>query len=310
MINKLLYRSHILFILVIGLIFIGCQKSTPGNSENTLARVGNQYLTVQQAKENIPDFVYAEDSAQALRNYREDWVRQQVLLQEAERLGLSQKEEVRQKLRRAREEVLRQALKDYIIGSKQNDIKVTDDEARSYYQAHKQQFELSEDFVKFRHMRTKTIKAARAARQDLLDGVPWPEVAKQYSLDPGVAINESEQYWPISMAVKNIDIMHRYLNIIGQSEISPIQRVNGIYHFVQLMDTRSEGEQPDLQWLIKQIKDWMILNKQRRNFSSYAKNLYLKAKSNNEVETFNVLPTKSNQKTTVQDTLESNPTNE
>jgi len=138
-------------------------------------------------------------------------------------------------------------------------------------------------------------------------------VAKQYGVNPDVAINESKQYWPISMAAQNVDIMNRYLNIIGQSEISPIQRVNGVYQFVQLMDKRSEGDQPNLDWLMKEIKDWMILNKRRQNFSSYVKNLYLKAESNNEVETFNVLstqPDKSNQKTTVQDTLESNSANE
>jgi hypothetical protein len=154
------------------------------------------------------------------------------------------------------------------------------------------------------------MKAARAARQDLLDGVPWPEVANQYGINPKLSITESEQYWPISVALKDIDIMNRYLNIIGQSEISPIQRVNGIYHFVQLMDTKSEGEQPDLDWLMSQIKDWMKINNHRRNFSSYVQNLYLKAKSNNEVKTFNVLPTNTNSNSTAQDTLKSTSTNE
>lgn len=310
----MIHSPHIklLFAACIGisLLVLSCKKTSPGSSENTLARVGNKYLTTEQAKQNIPDFVLADDTANALHRYREEWIRQQLVLQEANRLGLAQKEEVQQKLQKAREEVLRQALKNYITGSQQDDLEISDDEARSYYQAHKEQFVLNEDYVKFRYMRTQTLKEARAARQDLLDGIPWPEVAQEYSLNPEVAINESDQYWPISMAVKNIDIMNRYLNIIGQKEISPIQRVNGVYHFVQLMDTRSEGEQPDLDWLIEQIKDWMILNKRRRNFSSYVKNLYLKAKSNNEVETFNVSPTKSNQKTTVEDTLESNSTNE
>jgi hypothetical protein len=305
-------RISLFFItsILLGLFFLSCERSVPQSSENILARVGTQYLTIQQAKEQIPDFVLQEDSISALKQYREEWVRQQLLLQEAKRLGLSQKKEVQQKLQQSREEILRQALKDYVIGTGQKEIEVTDEEARSYYQAHKEQFVLNEDFVKFRHLRTHTLKASRAARQDLLDGIPWPNVAREYAIDPEVAINESRQYWPMSLAAKDIDIMHRYLNIIGQSEISPIQRVNGVYHFVQLMDKRAKGKHPDLDWLIEQIKDWMILNKRHRNFSSYVKNLYLKARSNNEVETFNVLPTKPNQKTTLQDTLENTSTNE
>lgn len=308
--KKLVYIS--IFVGLLGLVLFGasCQQSTNNQSENVLARVGSDYLTMQQATAAIPDFVLAEDSVNALYRYREDWIRRQLLLQEANRLGLNQKKEIREKLQKARQEVLREALKDYVIQTSENDIQITDNEARSYYQANKDKFELDEDFVQFRHMKTETIRAARAARQDLLDGVPWPEVARQYANNPEVAINESKQYWPISMAAQGVDIMHRYLTIIGQSEISPIQRVDGVYHFVQLMDKRTEGEQPDLDWLIEQIKDWMILNKRRRNFSSYVKNLYLKAKSNNEVETFNVLPSKSNPKTTTEDTLESNSANE
>jgi len=307
------YIKLFLAIAVFGIGFStisSCKKTSPDRKDNTLARVGSNYLTINEALENIPDFTIAQDSIRALNSYREKWIREQLLLQEANRQGLKQNPEVQKRIQKAQEEVLRQALKDYVIGSKSGDLEITDDEARSYYQANKDQFVLDEDYVQFRHLRTEKVTDARSARQDLLDGIPWPQVARKYASNPEVAINESKQYWPISMAAQNIDIMHRYLNIIGQNEISPIQRVNGTYHFVQLIDKRSEGEQPDLDWLMEQIKDWMILNKRRRNFSSYVKNLYLKAKSNNEVETFNVLPTKSNQKSTFEDTLESNSANE
>lgn len=302
-------RINLLVTVLVFGILLSCQKSSPDPAEDALARVGNQYLTLQQAKKDIPDFLLEEDSTGTLQQYREDWIRKQLLLQEANRLGLNRKMEVEEKIREARGEVLRQALKDFIVGSQQEEIEISADEVRSYYQTHKDQFELEEDFVQFRHMRTQTLNEARAARQDLLGGITWPQVAREYDVNPEMALNESDQYWPISMAAKNIDIMNRYLNIIGQNEISPIQRRNGVYHFVQLTDKRDKGKQPDLDWLMEQIKEWMILNKRRRNFSSYVKNLYLKAKSNNEVESFNVLPTKSNQNT-VQDTLENISANE
>ncbi len=299
-------------LIIIGTVFslVSCQQTSQQDVEDALARVGNEYLTVDQAVDDIPDAVLSEDSVEALTQYRDNWIRQQLLLQEAQRLGLEQKPAIQQKIERAREEILRQALKDYVLTSNESDLQITDEKARTYYQANKEQFVLEEDFVKFRHMRTSTIKEARNARQDLLDGVPWPEVARTYAINPSTVISESDQYWPISMAAQDIDIMNRYLKVIGQNEISPIQRVNGIYHFVQLIETRSEGDHPNLEWLIEQIKDWMTLNNRQRNFSSFVKNLYLKAESNNEVETFNVLPTKPNQNSTRDDTLENNSTNE
>jgi len=308
--TSLSYKFSLLIILGIILSLVSCQQTSQQNADNALARVGNEYLRVEQAIDDIPEAVLSEDSVEALTQYRDNWIRQQLLVQEAKRLGLEQKSKIQQKIDRAREEILRQALKDYVLTSSEKDVQISDEEARTYYQANKEQFVLEEDFVKFRHMRTKTIKEARNARQDLLDGVPWPEVARTYAINPSTVISESDQYWPVSMAAQDIDIMNRYLTVIGQSEISPIQRVNGIYHFVQLMDTRSEGDHPNLEWLIEQIKDWMTLNNRQRNFSSFVKNLYLKAESNNEVETFNVLPTKPNRNTTLDDTLENNSTNE
>jgi len=308
--TSLSYKFSLLIILGIILSLVSCQQTSQQNADNALARVGNEYLRVEQAIDDIPEAVLSEDSVEALTQYRDNWIRQQLLVQEAKRLGLEQKSAIQQKIDRAREEILRQALKDYVLTSSEKDVQISDEEARTYYQANKEQFVLEEDFVKFRHMRTKTIKEARNARQDLLDGVPWPEVARTYAINPSTVISESDQYWPVSMAAQDIDIMNRYLTVIGQSEISPIQRVNGIYHFVQLMDTRSEGDHPNLEWLIEQIKDWMTLNNRQRNFSSFVKNLYLKAESNNEVETFNVLPTKPNRNTTLDDTLENNSTNE
>ena len=305
------YQILILLILVVlGYLFASCEQSMQRDTENALARVGNEYLTLDQAADEIPGHVLAEDSINAMKQYRESWVRQQLLLQEATRLGLHQKPAIQKKIDQARDEVLRQALRDYVLANVEEELEVSDEQARSYYQKNKDQFVLEEDYVQYRHLRTKTLTDARNARQDLLDGVSWPEVVEEYAIDPSAALSEADQYWPISMAAQGIDIMNRYLNVIGQSEISPIQRVDGIYHFVQLMDTKSEGNQPNLNWLTDQIKDWLTLNNRQRNLSSYIKNLYLKAESNNEVETFNVLQPKSNQNTTVQDTLENTSTNE
>lgn len=304
--NRLL---KIVWCICGGILLISCQQGSQDTTDNAIARVGSEYLTVSGAAEEIPDHILQEDSVKAMERYRDNWIRQQLLLQEANRLGLGNKSEVQQKIEKARQEILRQALKDYIVASQQ-DEQITDEEARTYYQANKEQFVLDEDFVKFRHMRTETMKEARSARQDLLDGIPWPEVAQEYAIDPSTVINESEQYWPISMAAQGIDVMNRYLSVIGQNEISPIQRVNGVYHFVQLTDTRAKGNHPNLDWLIEEIKDWMVINNKRRNFSSFVKNLYLKAESNNEVETFNVLPSKPNPNPTLQDTLENDSTNE
>lgn len=282
------------FLPLMVLLFFGCTGPNTYPDSETLARVGDHILTVDAAREQIPDFILQEDSISAYRNITEEWVRKQVILQEARRLQLHRDREVQKRLQRLEEEILTQALKEYVLGNYEGEVTVTDEEARNYYQANKNQFVLNERFVRFRHMVTNSIESARGAKRDLMRGIEWPEVAREYAVNPEAQIQQSEKFWPISMALNEIGIMNRMLQRIGITEISPIHRVGSQYHFVQLVETRAEGDHPDLDWLIDQIKEWLILEKRRRHFNSYVKNLYLKAQSNNEIDTYNVYNSNSN----------------
>lgn len=299
-----------LFLLLPGLFLAGCQRTSDYSDGTELARVGNNILTVQDAADQIPDFMLKQDSISSLKQFREDWIRRQVILQETRRLALNSNPDVRKRLQRLQEEVLIQALKDYVMAEYEKDLEITDEEARNYYQAHKDQLVLSERYVRFRHLVTPSLESARGAKRDLMRGIEWPVVAREYSTNPEARIRESEKFWPISMAAQNVDIMNQMLQRIGITEISPIHLVNGNYHFVQLMETRAEGDHPDLEWLMGQIKEWLRLEKRRRHFNSYVKNLYLNAQSNNEIETYNVLKANSNTESIEQDTLASSQTDE
>jgi hypothetical protein len=292
------------------MLVYGCEPVDQGPNQNNLARVGNEVLTIDAAADQIPPFMLEQDSASALNRYRQDWIRRQIILQEAQRVGISQNAEVQERLQRLREEVLVQGLKDYVLAEYDQDLNITDDEARNYYQAHKDQLVLNERYVRFRHLVTSTYEQAQSVRRDLMRGIEWSEAARKYCQNPEARTQESVKFWPISMALADINGMKNMVQRIGITEISPVRRVQGDYHFVQLMEMRPEGDHPDLDWLIGQIKEWLRLEKRRRHFNSYVKNLYLNAQSNNEIETFNVLESNSNADSTRLDTLLSSENNE
>lgn len=308
--NKNFFKIF-LFISVSAAVAISCEQSYIGTQqeESNLARVGNQYLTLQEAKKHIPAFVYKEDSIQALQQFREQWVQRQLMHKQAEELGIMEEESIQQKIQRAKEEVIQEALRSYIIKNEIDTI-VTEQEALSYFEQNKSHFILDEAYVQFRHLRTPNVEDARAAKQALRDELPWKEVADSFSTNPEQAIRNAERHFPISMALNEIEVMNRYLRTINIGEISAIQREGGDYHFVQLTDKREQGEHPDPEWIMDKIKSWIVLNKRQRKFSSYLKNLYLKAESNNEIETYDVIPTETNHNNTTVDTLESTSTDE
>ncbi len=269
-------------------LFGGCTRKAEF-SEPALAKVGSSVLYKSEARANIPQNIFLEDSLQAYEFYREDWIEQQILLQEAYRLRVHRQDNVIDRLEQIRNDYIAKATQEYIIAELSNELIVTDQEARNYYQENKDSFVLEERYIRFRHVRARNMQDAEDAREDLLRGIEWAVVAENFTINPDLAVRESERFWPESAAVSDVQILNRYLQVIGLSEISVIERIGNEYHFVQLLEERATGDHPDLEWLIDQIKDWLILEKKRIAFNTYVKNLYLQAQANNEIETFDVL---------------------
>jgi hypothetical protein len=274
-------------IILCGLFFSACEAIQQDDSP-VLATVGNSSLTLNEALDMIPYVVLAQDTVTALSAFTKQWVKSQIAVQHAERIGIHNNPDMKKRIERIRKQLLEDALNEYILGLNFDGIEVTREEAQNYYQAHKEQFILEERYLRFRHITTGTRTEADNANRDLARGVEWEEILNMYSVDPERQLRESNQFWPISMAVENISMLNRYLRVIGLSERSPIHFSGGHYHLVQLIEERPEGDHPDLEWLIPQIEEWLKLEKARRITNSYMRNLYLEADANNEIQQANV----------------------
>ncbi|MEX0779329.1 MAG: peptidyl-prolyl cis-trans isomerase [Balneolales bacterium] len=277
----LFLSSSILFLL------ISCTSTESDSGNHLLAEVQGEKLTLDEVRGSVPEYIYEQDSLKAIRNYRMAWVNRQVLLQEAKRLGLDANEGVQERVRRAEEEVLASALHDLV----QKEIRengVTRQEAQIYYENHRDQFSLKERHVRYRHLIAETMSSAQNAKNSLMRGNEWEDVARRYSINAEQVIQNSNRFWPLSTAAADYPDMNDFLQVIGLTEISPISEINGRYHFVQLLEDRSEGEHPDLEWVLGQIEEWLLIEKQRRNSTSYERNLFLKADSNNEIKLYDV----------------------
>lgn len=278
--------NNLLFITIILILFQSCQPKN-GNDTVILAEVGNQILTHSEALASIPVNALDTDSTLALKKYTDDWVRRQIILQEADRLNFTDRRDVRKRMQRVQDEFILQAVQDYIISEFEDDLSVSELEARNYYQQNKDKFTLEEQYVQYRHVITESISESQNAKRELMRGTDWETVAKRYSKYPDLKIRESQKFWPISISGGDVNMLNRYLRVIGPSEISPIYRSGNEYHFVQLIDERPEGDHPDLDWLIEQIREWLTLEKRKRAFNTYVKNLYLQAQANNEIKIYN-----------------------
>ena len=274
-------KSLLTLFLLPGLF--SCTSADHVDDSPVLASVQNSTLTLETALREIPEIVLAQDTLSAVLSYTEQWVDSEVRVKEAERIGLSNTPEVRDRLIRLRKQLLQDALKDVILNEHEDELEVTREEAQNYYQAHREKFTLEERYVRFRHLTTRTRTEADNAKRDLLRGVSWEDVADEYSVNSQAQLRKSEQFWPISMATGDNRLLKQYLNVIGLREISPIQYFRGQYHFVQLLEERPAGDHPDLEWLIPQITEWLKIEKARRITNTYVRNLYLESEASNEI---------------------------
>lgn len=292
------------YLILSGLLFIGCKADQ--NSDNIiLAEVNGSVLTTEEAKAGIPTSEFLSDSVLAYNNFIEKWIEKQLILQESERLKISDSPEIKKRIERARQDMIAISFQETVLNNLNKEISVTDEEVQDYYQQNKNQFLLDERYIRFRHLIASSLSDAQNAKRDLMQGHTWERVAQNYSLQSEMVIKNASRFWPESNALKEFDILNRYLRLIGVTEISIIENINGKYHFVQLLEEKAVGEHPDLEWLLIQIKEWLILEKKRIAYNTYVKNLYLAAEANNEIRTYNVLPNNINKEIT-SDSLNSN----
>ena len=279
-------------ILFIGsFLLTSCKKKAEiRKQQNTkdIARVGSQYLALDEAKRAIPANLYMQDSTFALKQYRQQWIQQKLVMQQAERLNLEKNSKVQKRIEHARYEVLRETLRKHVM-AEQVDSVVTDHEVRKFYEQNKEQFVLKETFVQFRHLKTESIEDARIAKIELDDGDSWELIAANYADQPNRAIHQSSRAHALSTVLNEAKIMKQYLQNLGEEQISPIKRIDGTYHFVQLLERRKDGEYAKIDWVNEKIKEWILTDRRKRKFNSYLKNLYLNAQSDNEIDTFNVI---------------------
>ncbi len=163
---------------------------------------------------------------------RNQLIQQQVLLQEAGRLKLAQKADVKDAINNAKNQVLVNALVADI--AKKNPVK--DADVKKFYEEQKKAY--GEREYKISVITVKTEADAKKVVDDLKDGDDFEKVAKKYSIDKstkdqGGKIDKwaSAANFPqmIGYAIRSLDK--------GKFTQVPIQ-TNGAFHIIQVDDSR------------------------------------------------------------------------
>jgi hypothetical protein len=103
-----------LAVFIFGAMLCACQGKD--NSSLILAEVGGEKLTASEIQTHLPKGLEAKDSALFCSAYTEQWIREQVLKMEAEKLTAPAELELQ--VERFRQQLLVQSLKEKVIADR------------------------------------------------------------------------------------------------------------------------------------------------------------------------------------------------
>ncbi len=206
-----------------------------------------------------------QDSPQLRAMIKEELINREILIQEADKMGLGNTPEVKNQLEIARQSiVIRSLVADFL---KKNPVK--DDDIKAEYDKFKGQAGDKEYHV--RHILVEKEDEAKAIIAKLKSGSKFEDLAKQ-SKDPGSAARGGDLDWaaPASYVKPFSDAMVALQK--GQITETPVQSQFG-FHVIKLEDVRA-AKIPTLEEVKPQISESL----QQKKLQAFQQDLRKKAK--------------------------------
>ena len=212
------------------------------------------------------------DNPQVRDQAREILVTRELVLQEADKRGVLQKEMVREQLEQARMGVLVGAVfEDYV--EKEG---VAEADLKAAYESVKAQYTGKEYHVE--HILVEKESDAKAIIAQLKSGASFEEIAKAKSMDPGSAKNGGDLGWVSDKALvpEFSKAMVQLKN--GQTTEKPVKSQFG-WHIIKMIDSR-DVKAPSIEEMKDQLKQMIMSDKnwQKAKFAEMMQKLRAKAK--------------------------------
>ncbi len=253
------------------------EKTTP--SSQVLAVFDGEKITLQDYREALKtlpaQLQWAVSQNKDLRTkFLDNLVTKRMLIKAAKESGVKEDEEMRRRL----EEYKNELLLNRYLKERLGNIKVTDAEARAYYERHKDEFTTPKE-VKARHILVKSQSEAGKIYKKLQKGANFAQLAKKYSIDKASAkkggelgfFTRADMVKPFSDAAFSLK----------PGEISkPVKTPFG-YHIIQVEEVKPP-QQKSFKEVKEEIKKQIFQEKQQAAFDK----LVAQVKKKWKVETY------------------------
>ena len=138
--------AGILCWIALGGTGVGCGEAAESSTQS-VARVGTATLTAEQVRAHVPVGLSLDDSATAAQRYVDQWVREQILVAQAEAALPPEAMAFEDEIKAYRNALLLHAFKERYVNERM-DSEVSEEEALAFYEANEASFMLTDYAVR------------------------------------------------------------------------------------------------------------------------------------------------------------------
>lgn len=285
------YLRNLGFLLLATLILSSCTyiKTRFTKDEDAVARVNNTYLDRANLAGIVPPGTSARDSLVMVKNYINNWIRNQLILEHAEGNLTEEQQDFTSQLEEYRKSLVIYTFEQKLIN--QNlDTTIREEEVETYYEQNKANFELRDNIVKVIMFKisSDSAKALKAARELLRpDSIVDFDAVERFSLnrtqqniisyDSWYLFNDLLQLVPITTYNESTYLEnHKFVEL-------PVG--NSIY-LVRFYDFKIKNGLSPLSFERNNIRNIILNRRKIELISKMRDDLYDKASKKNEFEIY------------------------
>jgi parvulin-like peptidyl-prolyl isomerase len=267
-------------LLVVSIISLqSCgEKDRKSRPQDALVCINQQCLTERDVQFQLQD-TYTDSLSFAEREeFVKEWIRSEILYQEALRQKLDEDERVSSLLRQKTKQVL---VEQFIQQKLKDKIKVTEEDANKHFRENQQMYVWEDDYVGLSHIFTKGMEAATRAQLLLKEGRKFEEVVKLISEDSRTK-TQGGDLGLVRVGDLTPEIAE-HADKMRKGDISPLITTPYGYEIIKVTERRRRGTPMQFEHAKEEILNDLTLQRKQKELEA----MFKRAAERARIETFN-----------------------
>ncbi len=276
---------------ILGFALMSSSCSLFGGHEDGLkpvARVFDQYLYAEDLASLVPPGTSAADSTLMVQNFIDNWIKQQVILAQADQNLSDEQKDFELQVQNYRNSLLIYAFEKNLINQKL-DTSFSDEEIRNYYDSNSISLKLTDYLYKLYYIKVDAGKQNNNEMLNLLKKGGEREIEELKGLCIGNAIDYSfnDEIWISGSDLSNkIPLSSEYKSNIAAKGHITVLRANKAEYYIYTLNSFSPGEVPPMEVVVDEIKQRILNNRKVKLIEQMRTDLLNDALNKANAETF------------------------